>query len=135
MSQRTGARTVTAKLSEMIELLEESGTRYAVSALEGFYGRWDGENPISFWPVVYVDPEFEQPWPAQPVPLTRDTVYVLPLTERAARYTDRVGETNFMAPDWSIIDTIASPNRQADVGLEVFAGYIEAQPDSSTSQD
>lgn len=127
VTQRIGARTVTVKLSQMIKLLEETSTPYAVSALEGFYGRWDGENPISFWPVVYVAPDFTQPWPTQPVPLTRDTVYVMPLTERVARYTDRVGETNFMPPDWSIIDTIASPNRQADIGLEVLAGYIEEQ--------
>ena len=120
ITARPGTRAVTADLNEMAELLESTSTTYAFSALEGFYGGWSTRGPGSFWPVVYIDPAFEQPWPAQPVTGTRGTVYTLPMTENAARFVERVNAISAMSPDWSIIDTIASPDRQSDVGLEVL---------------
>lgn len=126
---RAGARAVTADLDQMAELLEGTGQNlsYAFSALEGFYGGWSKRGPGSFWPVVYVDPAFDQPWPTQPVPGTRGTVYTLPLTENAARFVQQVNGISVMSPDWSIIDTIASPGRQSDVGLELLEAVDAAE--------
>ena len=95
---RIGARTVTADLDEMTDVLERTGVSYAYSALEGFYGGW---------------PE-------------HGTVYVLPMTDAASRFIELVNGIMVMSPDWSIIDTIASPNRQADVGLELLAAIDDA---------
>lgn len=122
---RAGARAVSSDLDEMRDLLERTGTTYAFSALEGFYGRWSNGRPASFWPVVYVDSSFELPWQIQPVAGTRGTVYVLPMTQNASRFIERVGGTQMMSPDWSIIDTIASPNRQSDVGLDLLSAANE----------
>lgn len=120
VTSRAGVRAVTADLNEMTDVLEGAGVPYAFSALEGFYGGWSQRGPQSFWPVVYIDPAFVQPWPTQPVTGTRGTVYTLPMTENAALFVERVNGISAMSPDWSIIDTIASPNRQSDVGLELL---------------
>lgn len=126
VTARVGARTVTADLNEMVDVLEGAGVPYAFSALEGFYGGWPKSGPGSFWPVVYIDPEFVQPWPTQPVPGTRGTVYTLPMTENASRFAGRVNGISAMRPDWSIIDTIASSLRQSDVGLELLEALDSA---------
>ncbi|WP_176980732.1 helix-turn-helix domain-containing protein [Paramicrobacterium humi] len=130
VAARVGARAVTADLGEMAELLESSGTTYAFSALEGFYGGWSERGPQSFWPVVYIDAGFEQPWHTQPMQGARGTVYTLPLTENASRFVERVNTLSVMSPDWSIIDTIASPDRQSDVGLDLLEaiGNAEKRP-------
>lgn len=78
-----------------------------------------------------LDPTFEPPWPTQPVPGTRGTVYMLPMTENAARFVERVNEISVMSPDWSIIDTIASPNCQSDIGLELLEATHEAKERSA----
>lgn len=121
VAARRGAQTVTAALDELLADLEDADVSYAFSALEGFYGGWPAEGSGSFWPVVYVDPAFERPWPEQPLPGLRGTVYVLPMTDRAARFMGPVNSIVAMSPEWSIIDTIASPERQSDVGLELLA--------------
>lgn len=131
ITARPGARAVTAGLDEMAELLERTGTTYAFSALEGFYGGWSKRGPGSFWPVVYVDPAFEQPWLTQPVAGTRGTVYTLPMTENADRFVERVNQISVMSTDWSIIDTIASPGRQSDIGLELLEAIDEAEKRSA----
>lgn len=124
---RLGARAVTADIDEVRRTLERAQVPYAFSALEGFYGRWPAGRPGSFWPVIYVDPGFEQPWPPQPVAGIRGTVYLLPMTANAALFTERVNATQVMSPDWSIIDTIASPNRQSDVGLDLLAAALDGE--------
>ena len=126
VTARPGVTAVTASLDAMADLLERQGADYAFSALEGYYGGWSERGPQSFWPVVYIDPAFGRYWPAQPAPGTRGTVYVLPMTANAARFVDRVNGIMAMSPDWSIIDTIASPDRQSDVGLDLLAA-IDAE--------
>lgn len=127
VTSRLGARAVTAGLNEMADLLERTGTNYAFSALEGFYGGWPAHGPGSFWPVVYIDAAADQPWPTQPVAGTRGTVYTLPMTVNSVRFTERVNGIRVMSPDWSIIDTIASPSRQSDVGLELLEAIDEQE--------
>lgn len=126
VTARSGVRAVAADLDKMVDLLEREGLGYAFSALEGFYGGWSERGPQSFWPVVYLGPEVEQFWPLQAAPGTRGTVYTLPMTPNASRFVDRANGISLMTPDWSIIDTIASPNRQSDVGLALLASLGEA---------
>lgn len=132
VTARVGVRAVgPVDLAEMLELLESSGTAYAFSALEGFYGGWPKSGPGSFWPVLYIDPAFEQPWPTQPRTIIRGTVYTLPMTDNAFPFVERANGISVMSPDWSIIDTIASPDRQSDVGLELLQAVNDAEKRSA----
>lgn len=131
---RSGVRAVTADLDEMAGLLERTGISYAFSTLEGFYGGWSDRGPQSFWPVVYIDPAFEQPWPTQSTAGTRGTVYTLPMTENAARCVERVNGIMVMNPDWSVIDTIASPLRQSDVGLDLLEALDQTERNALAEQ-
>lgn len=127
VASRMGARTVLADLDDMREVLDRSSVAYAFSALEGFYGGWSASGPQSFWPVVYIEPTFEAAWATQTVPGRPGTVYVLPMTANAARFVETVAGLSVMSPDWSIIDTIASPGRQSDVGLDLLASIDERE--------
>lgn len=127
VTKRIGVKPVVADLDDMLVALEGSGSDYAFSSFEGYYGGWSERGTASFWPVVYVDAGVEWPWRSQLTPGVKGTVYVLPLTEFSRRHRERVGGMWAMSPDWSLIDAIASPGRQADVGLEILEGLQEVE--------
>ncbi len=123
--ERAGAQVVVSSPDDMLSVFDDADVDYAFSALEGFYGGWSSSmGRSSFWPVVYVDPNFTVPWPEQPFPGRRRTVYLLPLTENAQRFRVRKGALWTMTSDWSLIDTIASPDRQSDVGMELLEALV-----------
>lgn len=47
------------------------------------------------------------------------------MTDAASQFIEQVNGVKVMSPDWSIIGTIASPNRQADVVLELLVAIDE----------
>jgi len=131
VAARVGARAVEADLNEMRRAFESARADYAFSALEGYYGGWSESGAQSLWPVVYLEASFQQAWPTQPRPGMRGTVYILPMTENAAAFVESVDGLRVMSTDWSIIDTIASPGRQSDVGLNLLAAIDERDESSA----
>lgn len=116
---REDLRVVRVELSRMVDWFQKQGVDYAVSALEGLQGQVPQGKPLSFWPVVYADYSAKLPWP-EATGAQRGSVYVLPMSDRTRECSEDLAGVSFMWPDWSVVDLIASPDRQADIGLELL---------------
>ena len=120
VTKRPGARVfaLDQSVGEFVRYLADRGANPAVSSLEAVAE--DIPSTRSFTPVVYVErPEDLDDLPAMS-PTARGSVIVLPITENVRRFTRWVDGTAMLAPEWGMLDALASPGRQADVALSLL---------------
>jgi transcriptional regulator with XRE-family HTH domain len=114
VTKRPGVRifALDRPIGDFVRYLEERGANPTVSSLEAVAD--DIASTRSFTPVVYVErPEDLDLAPMSPT--ARSSVIVLPITENVRKFTRWVNGTAMLAPEWGMLDALASPGRQADV--------------------
>ena len=124
VSRRTGARRVelSTSLGEAIANLEQQGHSPVLSSLEAYVG--DGSRVRSFSQVMYVnDPASVTGFP----PVTRtspNVMFLLPSTANVRVATRRVGSVAMVSREWALLDSLASPGRQADFTMWLLDDLI-----------
>ncbi|MDR0283461.1 MAG: helix-turn-helix transcriptional regulator [Propionibacteriaceae bacterium] len=118
VAKRNGVRRVelSAGLPDVLAALERQGVSPVVSSLEAFAG--DVSRVRSFTPVVYV----ERPEEANLTPATRTSrlvMFLLPVTDNVRAVSHDVG-VRMVCREWALLDSLASPGRQADVTLPLL---------------
>lgn len=127
VTKRPGVRVfaLDRPVGEFVRYLAERGANPTVSSLEAVAD--DISSTRSFSPVVYVErPEDLDDLPPMS-PTARASVIVLPITENVRKFTRWVNGTAMLAPEWGMLDALASPGRQADVAqsfLPQLAGRV-----------
>lgn len=110
--QRPGARTVNAPLGVVWDWIHANATSYAISGLEAC------SEEVSFRPIVYLDPALEIPW-TTPARGNQGTI-VIPMTDAVARMVETTNNIRYVPEEWAVMDAIASPGRQSDIGLALL---------------
>jgi len=121
VAQRAGARRaeVPGDISRVVDLLTVQGQEPVVSATEAVMD--SVESTRSFFPIVYVnDPQTVTGF-AQASRSSYQVMLLLPTTANVRAVTRDVGGITMVSHEWAVLDTLASPGRQADLGLDMLA--------------
>lgn len=115
VTKRPGVRifSLDRPIGDFVQHLEERGANPTVSSLEAVAD--DIASTRSFTPVVYVERPEDLDDLTPMSPTARSSVIVLPITENVRKFTRWVNGTAMLAPEWGMLDALASPGRQADV--------------------
>lgn len=115
VTKRPGVRifALDRPIGDFVRYLEERGANPTVSSLEAVAD--DIASTRSFTPVVYVERPEDLDDLIPMSPTARSGVIVLPTTENVRKFTRWVNGTAMLAPEWGMLDALASPGRQADV--------------------
>ncbi len=133
VTKRPGARILALEttLGEFIRNLSNRGANPVISSLEAVAR--DPNAQRSFVPVVYVDrPEDLGDLPGMS-PAAKASVVLLPITENVRRFTTLVDGFTMVAPEWGMLDALASPGRQADVARELLPAFAARISDAVTA--
>lgn len=125
VTKRPGVRifALDRPVGDLIQYLVARGANPAVSSLEAVAA--DISSTRSFTPVIYVErPEDLEELPPMS-PTAKSSVIVLPITENVRRFTTWVNGTAMLAPEWGMLDALASPGRQADVAQSFLPQLAE----------
>lgn len=115
VTTRPGVRifSLNQPIGDFVRYLADRGVNPTVSSLEAVVD--DIASTLSFTPVVYVERPGDLDDLPPMSPTARSSVIVLPITENVLRFTRWVNGTAMLAPEWGMLDALASPGRQADV--------------------
>jgi transcriptional regulator with XRE-family HTH domain len=125
VARRHGARRIQldTPLNEAVSALNGQGQHPVVSSTEAFAG--DITQDRSFSPVVYVDRPGDA---AGFLPGTRTshrTAFLLPTTGNVRDVTHDIGGVMKVSREWALLDSLASPGRQADASLHLLDSLVE----------
>jgi hypothetical protein len=125
VAKRAEARRVRldGDLGGAVEALERQGQKPVLSSLEALAE--DASRTRSFTPVVYVeDPEratgFEQA-----TKTSRTVMFLLPTTDNVRSVTRETSGIRMVSPEWALLDSLASPGRQADATADLLDLLME----------
>jgi len=120
VAKRTGARRIelAMELGDALAELERQGSHPIVSSLEAFAG--EAARAMSFAPIVYVDqPDTVSGF----APVTRTSplvMFLLPTTNNVEAVTHDVGGVRMVCREWALLDSLATPGRQADITVHLL---------------
>jgi transcriptional regulator with XRE-family HTH domain len=121
VARRKGAKRVelSTSLKDAIQTWSELDQAPIISSLEAY--NKDIQTLQSFVPVVYVDNPEAIPG-LEPVTMrSLQVMFILPTTDNVRKNTRAIRGIDMVVPEWGMLDALASPGRQPDAALKVFA--------------
>ncbi|MDR1186578.1 MAG: hypothetical protein LBK95_03850, partial [Bifidobacteriaceae bacterium] len=121
IAERTGGRRTETPggIAQTMTMLARQGQAPVVSGAEAVARSF--ESGHSFIPVIYVsDPASVTG--LEPARLSsRRVMFLLPVTDNVTACSRDLGRFRGVCPEWGVLDTLASPGRQAEFGLDMLA--------------
>jgi transcriptional regulator with XRE-family HTH domain len=120
VARRAGARRVELPggIAQAVELLTDQGQGPVVSVAEAVLGSL--EPTRSFVPVIYVDDPSTVQGFSPAGRQSYQAMFLLPLTANVRAFARWQDDVRFVSREWGVLDTLASPGRQAEIGQELL---------------